>query len=66
MLMILFLLIVPTYTLFHLVNAAGGQLSSREGSVCIGVLLVFTLLFSAVLSLFTSAKRHEILGAAAA
>jgi len=32
----------------------------------IGVLLVFTLVFSAVLSLFTKAKRHEIFGAAAA
>jgi hypothetical protein len=32
----------------------------------IGVLLIFTLVFSAVLSLFTQAKRHEIFGAAAA
>ncbi|KAL2064190.1 hypothetical protein VTL71DRAFT_4684 [Oculimacula yallundae] len=32
----------------------------------IGILLVFTLTFSAILSLFTQAKRHEIFGAAAA
>jgi hypothetical protein len=31
----------------------------------IGVILVFTLVFSAVPSLFTQAKRHEIFGAAA-
>lgn len=35
-------------------------------TVSIGVLLVFTLVFSAVLSLFTQAKRHEIFAAAAA
>jgi cbb3-type cytochrome oxidase subunit 3 len=34
-------------------------------TVSICVLLVFTLVFSAVLSLFTQAKRHEIFGAAA-
>lgn len=72
MLMILFLLIVPTYLLFHLVNqdalrqAGTGLLSSSTNATCIGILLVFTLLFSAVLSLFTGARRHEILGAAAA
>ncbi|KAK5119199.1 hypothetical protein LTR85_007813 [Meristemomyces frigidus] len=65
--MILFLLIVPTYFLFCLANKAdNGVLSPREIALCIGILLIFTLLFSAVLSLFTGAKRHEILGAAAA
>lgn len=34
-------------------------------TVSICVLLVFALVFSAVLSLFTQAKRHEIFGAAA-
>jgi drug/metabolite transporter superfamily protein YnfA len=68
-LMILFLLIIPIYVLWHL----AGQLengkasaSSRTVAATIGVLLVFTLIFSAVLSLFTRARRHEILGAAAA
>lgn len=61
--MILTLLIVPIYILWHLINDIG---SDRAYSICVGVLLVSTLLFSAVLSLFTSAKRHEILAAAAA
>lgn len=64
-LMILFLLIIPIYVLWHLAS----QLESGKASasaVTIGVLLVFTLIFSAVLSLFTRARRHEILGAAAA
>lgn len=30
------------------------------------ILLIFTLIFSGILSLFTNAKRHEILGSAAA
>ena len=63
--MILFLLIIPIYVLWHL----AGQLEKGQASasaVTIGVLLVFTLIFSAVLSLFTRARRHEILGAAAA
>jgi hypothetical protein len=35
-------------------------------AVCIAILLVCTLLFSGVFSLFTRARRLEILGAAAA
>lgn len=63
---ILALLIVPIYLLYRLVDGApDGILTGNENAICIGVLLVFTLLFSAVLSLFTRAKRHEILGAAA-
>jgi hypothetical protein len=61
--MILVLLVVPTFVLYHLVDSMG---SHRTDSICIGTLLVFTLAFSAVLSLFTRARRHEILGAAAA
>jgi hypothetical protein len=62
-LFILILLIVPIFVLYHLVDSVG---TSKTDSICIGILLVFTLAFSAVLSLFTRAKRHEILGAAAA
>lgn len=62
--MVLVLLIIPTYVLYHLTNDM--KQNSRVTSLCIGVLLVFTLAFSAVLSLFTRAKRHEILAAAAA
>lgn len=65
-LMILFLLIVPTYWLSHIVSTHDGELSSNANSLCIGILLLFTLLFSTVLSLFTSARRHEILASAAA
>ena len=61
--MLLLLLIVPVYIMYHLVTNLG---NNRTDTICIGVLLVFTLAFSAVLSLFTRAKRHEILGAAAA
>jgi len=60
------LLIVPIYLLYSMVRRTNGILDHHAAAVCIGVLLVFTLLFSAVLSLFTRAKRHEILGAAAA
>jgi len=61
--MILALLIVPIYLLYHLVD---GTQTQRTNAICIGILLIFTLLFSACLSLFTKAKRHEILAAAAA
>ena len=63
--MILFLLIIPIYLLWNLAEQVEAGKASAS-AVTIGVLLVFTLIFSAVLSLFTRAKRHEILGAAAA
>jgi len=70
MMAIVALLIVPIYLLYNLVKAssrADEQYLDRDGTAtCIGILLVFTLLFSAILSIFTRAKRHEILGAAAA
>ena len=64
------LLIIPIYVLYTLEKA-----SSKDGNhsleldstgAYMGILLMFTLLFSAILSVFTRAKRHEILGAAAA
>jgi hypothetical protein len=61
--MILLLLIVPIYLLYHLVT---NLKSKRADPDCLGVLLVATLAFSAVLSIFTRAKRHEILASAAA
>jgi hypothetical protein len=63
LIMILFLLIVPIYLLYHLVTTLK---SGRADADCLGVLLISTLAFSAVLSIFTRAKRHEILGSAAA
>jgi UDP-N-acetylmuramyl pentapeptide phosphotransferase/UDP-N-acetylglucosamine-1-phosphate transferase len=69
MLVIIALLVVPIYLLYTRVKAsskADTQFLDQDGTAtCIGILLVFTLLFSAILSLFTRAKRHEILGAAA-
>ncbi|KAF1963711.1 hypothetical protein CC80DRAFT_397118 [Byssothecium circinans] len=61
--MVLILLVVPIYTLYHLINDVHTE---RAYAICMGVLCVSTLAFSAVLSLFTRAKRHEILAAAAA
>jgi len=63
------LLVIPIYLLYRLVSVSSdsNRVLGKDGTAtCIGVLLVFTLLFSAVLSVFTRAKRHEILGAAAA
>ncbi|TVY85009.1 hypothetical protein LSUE1_G003434 [Lachnellula suecica] len=57
------ILIVPIYILFFLTI---GPQNGHSISIIISVLLVSTLLFSGVLSLFTRAKRHEILAAAAA
>jgi UDP-N-acetylmuramyl pentapeptide phosphotransferase/UDP-N-acetylglucosamine-1-phosphate transferase len=66
---IIALLIIPIYLMYTRVKAsskADTQFLDQDGTAtCIGILLVFTLLFSAILSLFTRAKRHEILGAAA-
>jgi hypothetical protein len=62
-LIILILLVVPVYVLWHL------SILSQSGPntpTTIGILLIFTLVFSAVLSFFTRARRHEIFGAAAA
>ncbi|TVY68658.1 hypothetical protein LSUE1_G008301 [Lachnellula suecica] len=61
--MILALLIVPIYVLWHLTRIVQ---TGRTVSIIIGVLLVATLVFSGALSLFTRAKRHEILASAAA
>lgn len=60
---ILLLLVVPIYILYHLIHEVN---NGRGYAICIGVLLVSTLTFSAVLSLFTRARRHESLAAAAA
>lgn len=61
--MILTLLIVPVYILWNLTRDIQ---STRAVAIIIAVLLVSTLVFSIVLSLFTKAKRHEVLASAAA
>jgi len=55
-------MIIPVYILYSLV----GELGTRKANATyMGVLLLATLAFSAVLALCTRARRHEILGAAA-
>lgn len=63
---ILAMLIVPIYPLYHIAAQTDGPFSDNALAICIGIMLAFTLVFSAALSLFTRAKRHEIFGAAAA
>lgn len=63
---ILALLIVPIWLLYYIVAGSDGILSGRGTAICVGILLIATLFFSAVLSLFTKARRHETLAAAAA
>ena len=59
---ILVLIVVPVYVLWHLsvISQTGPDIITT-----IFVLLLFTLAFSGILSLFTRARRHEIFGAAA-
>ncbi|KAK7936734.1 uncharacterized protein PG986_015172 [Apiospora aurea] len=59
---LLALLVLPILVLYKLLN---NNPSDRLYTVSIGVVIVFVLVFSAVLSLFTKAKRHEIFAAAA-
>ncbi|KAF2186441.1 hypothetical protein K469DRAFT_706409 [Zopfia rhizophila CBS 207.26] len=61
--LVLILLVLPIYLLYHMVHDIG---TKKAYVICIGMLLIFTLAFSSVLSLFTKARRHEILAAAAA
>lgn len=63
-LVILILLVIPIY-LLHLVTSEVLD-ADRENAVCVGILLVSTLFFSAVISAFTRARRHEIFAASAA
>jgi len=66
MIMVLALLILPVYALFHVGASFTTANANTSNAVCMGILLVSTLLFSASIALFTKAKRHELLGAAAA
>ncbi|KAJ9603890.1 hypothetical protein H2200_011412 [Cladophialophora chaetospira] len=63
-LVILVLLVVPVYILFHVTDNEAD--SPRTEGICVGVLLISTLAFSAAVSLFSRAKRHEVLAASAA
>jgi high-affinity Fe2+/Pb2+ permease len=59
---ILGLLIAPV-GVFYAMALKGKEPNAVEG---IGILMIFALLFSGAMSLLTGAKRHEVLGAAAA
>ncbi|KAK4943912.1 hypothetical protein LTR10_016628 [Elasticomyces elasticus] len=60
--MVLAILIIPVYILFHLTERPP---TTQNTAICIGVLLVSTLAFAAGVSLFSRAKRHEVLAASA-
>ncbi|RDL32073.1 uncharacterized protein BP5553_09475 [Venustampulla echinocandica] len=66
MAMVLTLLVVPVYALYHVSTKINNDSLENSNAICIAILLVSTLMFSAALALFTRAKRHELLGAAAA
>jgi len=55
--MILALLVVPVYLLYHLTQ---GIETGRSNAICMGGLLISTLLFSACISLFTSESRVRV------
>ena len=50
--------------MYHLTSL--GNTNTQSMFSAIGVLIVFTLLFSAAMSLLTKAKRHELFAASAA
>ena len=59
---VLVLLICPIWLLYHLTETRDPQAVNVD---YFGILLVATLVFSTILSIFTKAKRHEILAASA-
>ena len=58
---VLALLVVPVWLLYRL--SIEGRIATSPDTI--GVVLVFTLVFSAALTGFTKAKRHEIVAASA-
>ena len=59
---ILALLAAPVLSMYHL----SSQKTSKTVFEAIGVLMIFTMLFAAAMSLLTKAKRHELFAASAA
>lgn len=61
-LIIFVLLVLPVFVMYHLTS-----IGTRDSTIdAVGLLVVFTLLFSAAMSLLTKAKRHELFAASAA
>jgi hypothetical protein len=76
---IFILLVIPVITMYHLTSTPDSAPSpdpkgasnasaatSKDTFNAVGVLIVFTLLFSAAMSLLTKAARHELFAASAA
>jgi hypothetical protein len=61
-LIIFALLILPVIAMYKLTSIGHGNSTVNA----VGLLVVFTLLFSAAMSLLTKAKRHELFAASAA
>ncbi|KAF2177833.1 hypothetical protein K469DRAFT_601520 [Zopfia rhizophila CBS 207.26] len=61
------LLVVPVITMYRLTSSdTHPENNYRQTFNAVGVLIVFTLLFSAAMSLLTKAARHELFAASAA
>lgn len=61
-LIIFVLLVLPVVAMYELTSVG-----NRDSTIdAVGLLVVFTLLFSAAMSLLTKAKRHELFAASAA
>lgn len=68
---IFILLVIPIVTMYHLtstiaIDSNTPAVTSRNTFNAVGVLIVFTLLFSAAMSVLTKAARHEMFAASAA
>ncbi|KAF2263481.1 hypothetical protein CC78DRAFT_581369 [Lojkania enalia] len=70
---IFILLVIPVVTMYRLTTTDGHAGAANDKSTsnintfnAVGVLIVFTLLFSAAMSLLTKAARHDIFAASAA
>ncbi|KAJ4344293.1 hypothetical protein N0V95_006170 [Ascochyta clinopodiicola] len=68
---IFILLVIPIVTMYHLTSTIAMDsntpaVTSRNTFNAVGVLIVFTLLFSAAMSVLTKAARHEMFAASAA
>lgn len=68
---IFILLVIPIVTMYHLTSSIDldgntPAVTSRNTFNAVGVLIVFTLLFSAAMSVLTKAARHEMFAASAA
>ena len=61
-LVIFILLVLPVVAMYE-ITSVGNHKTTFDA---VGILVVFTLLFSAAMSLLTKAKRHELFAASAA